>query len=202
MTMADPEKTLPVVAASAIDTDNFDNRQKLQYLLSNVDKGWQVAVEWRTTPFGIGLFASQDLQAGDVLRVGIIGRNLIEFHSVTDIEKFCQGSTSRLRYVADYLWGQPLEADERGDASKDCRRWFFGMWLPGNGLNHSTSPNTVYRPSSDGINLVALEDIHSGEELYDDYRRHGAAPDWLRDFATNHNLSLNFRGCNDFVHDD
>ena len=69
-------------------------------------------------------------------------------------------------------------------------------------------PNTVYRPIFDennpsvvvGINLVALTDIQYGEELFDDYRRHGLAPRWLLQFAKDYNLpSLNFANCNDFV---
>jgi hypothetical protein len=78
-------------------------------------------------------------------------------------------------------------ADERGydddddetTSEKETNR-FFGMWVPGNGLNHNREPNTVYRPAAQGgtdvgIHLVALRDIEQGEELFD-YRRHGTAP--------------------------
>ncbi|KAL3897095.1 MAG: hypothetical protein SGARI_007001 [Bacillariaceae sp.] len=73
------------------------------------------------------------------------------------------------------------------------------MWIPGNGLNHHTEPNTVYRMSDDGIDLMSLKDIAKDEELYDDYRRHGKAPEWLEHWAKQHKVSLNFAGCNDFV---
>ena len=57
----------------------------------------------------------------------------------------------------------------------------------GNGLNHRLEPNTVYRAAGggteEGINLVALTNIKSGEQLFDDYRRHGSAPQWALDFA-------------------
>lgn len=41
----------------------------LQTKWSNADKGWKVAVEWKKTPFGAGLFAAQDMDAGTTMRV-------------------------------------------------------------------------------------------------------------------------------------
>ena len=78
------------------------------------------------------------------------------------------------------------------------------MWCPGIGLDHSPAPNTAYRVAPDGgtavsINLVAIEDVRKGEELLDDYRRHGTAPEWLLVFAEKYNVKLNFAECNDFV---
>lgn len=111
---------------------------------------------------------------------------------------------ARLRYVSDYLWGFTTQGtDERGyvDRNEEEKR-FYGMWIPGNGLNHSPNPNTVYRTTQDGINLVALTDVQAGSELYDDYRRHGRAPEWLLDFARDYQVTLNFSECNDFVNPD
>jgi SET domain len=147
----------------------------------------------------------------------------------------------RLNYVQDYLWGYYPSSltDDRGypntnTASQQQQQQqntntdnnptqqqfeetrFFGMWIPGNGLNHSTTPNIVYRNHNNDddftttttrstnavsrIELVALTDIEKGEELFDDYRRHGtSAPVWLRKFATEKNITLNFADCNDFV---
>ena len=70
---------------------------------------------------------------------------------------------------------------------------------PGNGLNHSEMPNTVYRKADNGINLVTIKDCRKGDELFDDYRRHGLAPKWLLEFAAKYEVSLNFSDCNDFV---
>ena len=50
-----------------------------------------------------------------------------------------------------------------------------------------------------GIDLVALGDIKSGDELLDDYRRHGQPPAFALDFAAQFGISMNFAGCNDFV---
>jgi hypothetical protein len=195
--------------------------------------------------FGTGLFAAQDIRADTVLRVGTNGRNLLPFRCIADIEAFCSNGDddnngndndnvdkaealyrSRLLYVKDYLWGFNPNADERGydnDNDNDAETLksqmepnrFFGMWVPGNGLNHNCEPNTVYRhrpaAAQDGtdtdvginsninINLVALRDLEQGEELFDDYRRHGKAPQWLLEFAKEYNVTLNFANCNDFV---
>jgi hypothetical protein len=113
----------------------------------------------------------------------------------------------RLRYVANYIWGFFYTTDDQGypklskqnDTAHGGDERFFGFWIPGNGLNHNETPNTVYRATVAGINLVALENIEAGQELFDDYRRHGTAPRWLKDFASDRNLHLNFADCNDFV---
>lgn len=197
---------------------NWDDRISLQSTWTASEKGWQVAaavaVDWRPTPYGIGLFAKEPIPAGTVLRVGINGKNLKQFRSTQDIEDFCTAAASfsnqeyqsRLNYVKDYLWGYSPVADEKGyeipPGMNDEDR-FFGMWVPGNGLNHSENPNTVYRTlpggTDEGIALVALTDIAKDQECFDDYRRHGTAPSWLEQFAREKQVTLNFAGCNNFV---
>jgi len=130
-----------------------------------------------------------------------------------------QETKARLNYVKDYLWGFDKDADEReydrenidgscspspsdnndSDNNNDNKHRFFGMWVPGNGLNHNENPNTIYKQTKDGIDLVALVDINTNEELFDDYRRHGSSPSWLKEFAYQNNITLNFGDCNDFV---
>lgn len=198
---------IETTSTTAVD---WDNRIALQQMWKNEEKGWKVEVEWKDTPFGIGLFAKQDIGAGTTLRRGVTGCNLKQFTSVEEIEAFCQSGVhpneydARLRYVSDYLWGFTTQGTNPGgyppkDQSQDEKYRFYGMWIPGNGLNHDAHPNTVYRTSPDGIDLVALVDVSSGSELFDDYRRHGQAPQWLLDFGNNYNVSLNFSECNDFV---
>lgn len=196
-------------------TCNFDwsNRIGCQDRFSLQEKGWQVAVDWRHTPFGAGLFAAQDIAKGTILRRGIFGVNLMKFTSIADIDDFCNldpfSEKDRRDYVKDYLWGFTFSryTDDDGyalDENADVEdlhgtRRIYAMWVPGNGLNHSREPNTIYVESNDGIDLVALADLSSGTELYDDYRRHGLAPEWLKTFAQIHNVTLNFADCNDFV---
>jgi hypothetical protein len=225
--------------------DIWDDRIGLQHRWTLPQKGWRVDVEWKPTPYtGAGLFAAQDISRHQILRRGILGRNLIQFTSLQEIEDFCntndnnnnnnnnnnntlqdeeqeqEGShhhhhhqSSCLLYVKDYLWAFNPHADERGydiinksgiaapddDDDDDDSSRFFGMWVPGNGLNHSREPNTVYKKTDQGIDLVALRDIADGEEMLDDYRRHGTAPRWLLEFADKYQVTLNFAECNDFV---
>ena len=192
---------------------DWSDRIGCQDRLSLTEKGWFVQVDWRPTPFGAGLFSTQDIPRGTRIRGGIFGVNLKQFNSIAAIEEFCKLDPSsekdRREYVKDYLWGFTLSkyTDDLGyplDTQADVEdatgtRRIYAMWIPGNGLNHSPHPNTIYMESSDGIDLVALSDIPSGSELYDDYRRHGKAPEWLKKFARIHNISLNFADCNDFV---
>lgn len=202
------------------DPDTWSNRILLQNRFSLPEKGWRVDVVWNETPnYGVAVFANQDIAKGTVLRTGYLHFNLFPLASTIDIETFCSGSLhddttshsyhQRLKYVQDYLWGYFSSSctDEQGyrypiSGSEEAR--FFGMWIPGNGLNHHPNPNTVYRdlpggPLQEGIQLVALTDIAKGEELLDDYKRHGTSPMWLRRFAQEKNITLNFADCNDFV---
>ena len=208
----DNENALVNTVNAALD---WNDRIGLQASIENAHKGWQVLVDWRDTPYGAGLFATQDIVAGSVLRRGVIGTNLVQFHNVTDIETFCcrgEGKNNsddeyfaRLHYVKDYLWGFYMRGtDERGyyqlnNATNDNDNRFYGMWIPGNGLNHSNQPNTVYRATAHGIDLIALQDIERDTELTDDYRRHGLAPPWLQEWAGTNSVTLNFANCNDFV---
>ena len=212
---------------------DWNDRIGLQDRFTLEEKGWKVQVDWRSTPYGAGLFSTQDIEAGKILRRGILGVNLKEFTSIADIDDFCRtsgepaervgesknknnsnnnnsGHKAKLDYVKDYLWGFNRDADDRGydkitqsppvpsESSSSSSR-FFGMWIPGNGLNHNETPNTVYKATAGGIDLVALVDIQADDELFDDYRRHGTSSPWLKEFASIHNVTLNFADCNDFV---
>jgi hypothetical protein len=120
---------------------------------------------------------------------------------------------AKWRYVSDYLWGFHYRTNEGGwPYDEHSSLMFVGMWMPGNGLNHSMYPNTIYRvpppqgvvgadvrDKHDAIQLVATREIFEGEQLYDDYRRHGKSPMWLQPLIRRRNLQLNFKDCNDFV---
>jgi hypothetical protein len=165
------------------------NRIQTQDPVSLAQKGWTVSVHWKSTNHGTGVFAAQTIKAGTCLRRGVLGQNLVEFKSLQDLETVCEKDPERIAYVKDYVWGFDMG-----------NHWFYGMWIPGNGLNHSSeTANTIYSKSSEGIDLYALTDIHVGDELLDDYRRHGRAPDWLLAFAAKYQVNLNFADCNDFV---
>jgi len=192
-----------VNTVETLSPGDWDDRIALQQSWSNPEKGWKVDVEWKMTSYGVGLFAAQDITKGTVMRTGIVGRNLKQLRSIADIEALTNNDEydARLRYVADYLWGfHTSGTDEQGYCNtQEEHTRFYGMWIPGNGLNHSPNPNTVYRTSKNGIDLVALTHIQPGDECLDDYRRHGRAPEWLLEFAKEKQVTLNFSECNDFV---
>lgn len=207
-TLSDDEPLNVLTQDTHID---WDDRGGIQQRWDNIEKGWKVDVEWKETQYGIGLFARQDMEKDIIIRVGKNENNLLQFRSEDEILAFCGGGKddneyhARLRYAKDYIWGQPLVTDDAGYPQPGTD-WFYGMWVPGNGLNHNKAPNTVYRtqPGDSGstdIQLVALTSISAGDELVDDYRRHGTAPGWLKDFAERFSLTLNFADCNDFVDD-
>ena len=125
---------------------NWNDRKQLQNLWNNIEKGWMNVpqVIWKESKYGgIGLFSSQKdiIPKGTILRYGIIGKNLVQFHNIHDIEQFLQQATnnnsqgqdkdsssddgdtynSRLMYVKDYLWGLNLYTDERGYSKEETK---------------------------------------------------------------------------------
>ena len=149
---------------------DWNDRVKLQSRWSNDDKGWRVSVEWRQTTYGAGVFAMQDIAAGTILRHGRIDTNLKQFKSAQEMRDFCKddsgcectaGTNSALvAYVGDYFYGFNPGVGET----------WYGIWVPGNGLNHSEDANTVYLAAegglTTGINLVALTDVRAGTDAF------------------------------------
>jgi len=196
----------PLTSHQLRSTVDWNDRIGLQSLWSAKEKGWVVDVEWKPTLYGTGVFAKHDIDASSVLRHGRCGSNLLRFQNVEEMEGFCKDTDGMLKpelvkYVSDYLYGFKPNR-KSGAITTDFDSW-YGIWVPGNGLNHSEQPNTIYQVSSDGldvgIDLCALTNVKKGDELHDDYRRHGNAPPWAKDFASKLGVSLNFTGCNDFV---
>jgi hypothetical protein len=182
-----------------------------------------------TSEHGVGVFAQEKIAPGTILRRGRLGYNLVQFHNVADIEAFVATTTTggpragdndndsameakKWRYVADYLWGFHYRTNDDGHPfDENSSLMFIGMWIPGNGLNHHKKPNTIYQvpavgdddddenSKDDTLHLVAVREIFQGEQLYDDYRRHGKAPMWLQPLIRHRQLQLNFKDCNNFV---
>ena len=64
-----------------------------------------------------------------------------------------------------------------------------------------TSSQTNENNNSDTtvVHMIATRDIQAGEEILYDYRLFGQAPDFVLEFAKDHELTLSFPGCNDYV---
>jgi len=183
---------------------SWANRLELQNQWTNSEKGWQVAVEWNQGPYGVGLFAEETISEGTLMRQGVIGRNLVRFQGETCLYQFlgCWNDPrypERLDYVADYLYG----VDLRNDGKED--QWFYGIWLPGHGINHDYDSNIVFHAVWDiddtliGLNLHASQDIQEGQEILENYHAFGRAPPWLLEFKDRAKIDLNFVDCNSFV---
>lgn len=59
--------------------ESWKDTKECQKLYSAAQKGWKVDVFWDDSteaPAGAGVFANQDIKAGDVLRVGVNGYNI------------------------------------------------------------------------------------------------------------------------------
>ena len=194
-----PIDVLSQLRQSDID---WDNREALQSRWTPHEKGWRIQVEWKRTPFGLGAFAAQDVTQGTILRVGKSRRNLIIFSSKQDIVAFLGDPDHpqyhpKVRYLSDYLFG---------NFHPETQEFTYGILVPGFGTNHSDTPN-VQTSHIDGdgsnddqvISMVAVRDIRQGEELRNSYHACGPAPDFVKEFSEQHQVSLVFPGCNDFV---
>eukprot|EP00462_Mataza_sp_D1_P023531 CAMPEP_0175143718 /NCGR_PEP_ID=MMETSP0087-20121206/13642_1 /TAXON_ID=136419 /ORGANISM="Unknown Unknown, Strain D1" /LENGTH=206 /DNA_ID=CAMNT_0016427927 /DNA_START=56 /DNA_END=676 /DNA_ORIENTATION=+ len=202
---------------------DWDNRVTLQAKWTAPEKGWKIGVEWKETQWGTGVFATEDVTKGSILRTGKTGINLLQFGSLEDVLSFVTEnhdndlgeslSMPRVNYVSDYLYAfdPNAELSDKGTEHYNYRALhapdqlsrFFGIWVPGNGLNHSPQPNVVYLTApggtDKGINLHALKNIRAGEELFDNYNRFGAPPPWAEQFSKKFGVTLNFAGYNNFV---
>ena len=78
---------------------------------------------------------------------------------------------------------------------------FYGVWIPGCGVNHAEDPNIskISNNVNEGINMYAIKDIKAGCELFIDYRVYPEPPEWARNFAKQHKIDMVFRGFNEFV---
>jgi hypothetical protein len=198
---AEPVAVLDDIASLKL---NLDDRLTLQSCWTDIEKGWLVAVERRRTQdAGLALFAKENILKGQVLRQTIIGKNLVRFRNKEDICTFLKTFPSEMqgsvcKYIADYTFG--LNGLEGGE-------YFYGLFFPGNGPNHSKERNSglQYVYSSDGqvvgLNYVALDNIDAGQEIWDDYSLFGEAPSWLMEWHAEHcqQLKLTFPGTNDYV---
>lgn len=213
-------------SSSSSKTDllfDWDDRLAVQAHWTLTEKGWCVPVEWKMSTFGIGTFVSESsstvIPKGTLLRVGVVGRNLIQFHSAADIEAFCSSRggnclvdedgdsdentnedyQKRLRYVCDYVYSVGTNFDDH-DPTNDR---FIGMWFPGHGINHSRTESCVtFERTKDGSSILmkASRDLYAGQEIYWDYSNHGPCPAWLKEYTANKGLSTcNFIDTSDFI---
>lgn len=177
--------------------ESWKDTKECQKLYSAEQKGWKVDVFWDDSteaPAGAGVFANQEIKAGDILRVGVNGYNIYQFNKATDFPKITE--TTR-RFIGHYV----LKWSDDDHSGNDERDMVF-FWLPGCGFNHSLERcNIINLKSKDGVNLVATKNIAKGEELLSNYNWYGKPPAWFKkDWLAKHSdLECAFPGMNGFV---
>ena len=162
------------------------NTEAMQSSIPFELKGWQRKVTWGPsgiTGASIGCFADEFIAKGDICRSCKRDVNLIVFEKPEDIPP---NTYATIQYLSDYTF---------------MNFGICGINIPGTTLNHHpTNGNiTKMKISDDELAHVASRDIQCGEELLIDYKIYEAPPAWLVDFSKKHNISMVFKGLNDFV---
>jgi len=166
--------------------------------------GWQIETSLKQTKYGFGIFTTQDVKKGQVLRRGVIGLNMLEItpQSVHHIPGYDKNKNyidpTTLNYMKNYIIG-----------SEEGPKESVYLWIPGCGINHATGDgatnaevyydNTLYGGVR-GFVHIAKRDIKKGEEMYQDYRSYGYCPIWFGNFMAKFGVNeLLFPDKNDFV---
>ena len=100
----------------------------------------QALVDWDEDQYGgIGVYATEDIAAGSVLREGTFGQNMVRFHDFDDVKAFCMAADGKpdlvlIKYLSCYMFG--VESDDRAAFAN-------ALWVLGCALNHSNDPGEV-----------------------------------------------------------
>jgi len=163
------------------------DRYKMQNAYSLKAKGWKVQVRWGESPIagaGVGVFAAEDAEKGQLLRLAKNGKNLIRFRERSDLPEKMSPVTK------DYITNYCAQIDDR----------FIMIFLPGCCYNHSDDPNIeMVVADEETIHLVAVKNIAAGTELLGDYQSFGEPPKYLKELARNESMDLIFPGYNSFL---
>ena len=168
--------------------ESWTDTIQMQALYSHEDKGYKKKVMWQQSTIDssfAGVFAAEFIRRGEVIRVLEKDKNMIILNSKVDLPPL---TDTFMKYVPDYI----------GNAED-----LYLIFIPGMSCNHhATNANIWIEKISDSIvHVTARKDINKGNELFLDYHSmgNGAPPEWLADFAIEHNVPLNYKGFCDFL---
>ena len=166
--------------------DAWKDRIKMQSLYSLEDKGYKKKVYWEKSTIDssfAGIFAEEYIMKGEIIRVLEKDVTMIVFNGKEDLPPLTE---TFMDYFPEYI----------GSTDDICH-----MFVPGIGCNHHvTKANIWFEKYSDRIvHVIALKDISKGEELLHDYHDNGTPPEWLSNFAKEHNKHLNYKEFCDFI---
>ena len=176
---------------------SWTDSKAMQDCYSYEDKNWKVPVQHKTTQFGIGVFVTEKVEQGSVLRVGINKENVIIMKSLDCIPDVLKNSDRKtkmqktLNFISNYVYGWSYD-----DGIVETY-----LWLPGCSINHrKNQANISFVRTEKGVNLIATKNLEAGEELLADYNSFGPPAAWLVDFLVNSGVTkLCWKGYNDFV---
>ena len=159
---------------------------RTQGLCSLEEKGYKKNLIWQPSTIGpkfTGVFSDEFIEEGELIRVLEKDRNMIIFNSKDDLPPLTETS---VKYLAGYF----------GNAGDICQ-----IFVPGISSNHHKDKANIWfkKISESVVHITARKDIGRGEELFNDYNDNGIPPQWLADFAKEHDVAINYKGFNDFV---
>ena len=166
--------------------DSWRDTIKMQSLYSLEDKGYKKKVYWQQSTIDssfAGIFAGEFIKKGEIIRVLEEGLTMIVFNSKEDLPPLTE---TFLEYFPGYI----------GNAEDICQ-----IFVPGMACNHNVVKANIWieKNSDSTVHVTARKDISKGEELFWDYHGNGTPPEWLANFAREHNVPLNYKGFCDFM---
>lgn len=98
---------------------DWKNIKDLNSVFTDDHIGWTIPVSHQPTTVpglsGMGVFAEQDVKQGDVLRVGRLGKNIIEIDSsLKNLPKFEKNTRERASNLSETETAPELEAENFG----------------------------------------------------------------------------------------
>jgi len=189
----EPAKDSKLVLQDVIDNfvkvgipDFWVNRFEMQNAYTVKEKGWKVQVRWGQSPIieaGVGVFVTEDVQKGQLIRRARNGKNLIQFWERAGLPKEMSPSTKV--YISNYC----CQVEDN----------FVCIFIPGCCYNHSSDPNVeMIIPDEETIH-VAAKNITAGTEILGDYYSFGEPLKYLKELAKNEKMELVFPGYNLFL---
>jgi len=152
----EPAKGSKLVLQDVIDNfvkegipDFWVNRFEMQNAYTLKEKGWKVQVRWGQSPIigaGVGVFVTEDVQKGQLIRRARNGKNLIRFWERAGLPKEMSPATK------DYISNYCCQIEDN----------FVCIFIPGCCYNHSTDPNVeMIVPDEETIHVVTAQKHHS-----------------------------------------
>merc|ERR1712159_404763 len=81
--------------------DAWNNPLHMQNMYTLAQKGYTKRVSWKTGPFGIGLFAEERIEKGEVYRKYVDRKNMMVFRGEADFPPLTENTK---KYLSNYMF--------------------------------------------------------------------------------------------------